>query len=346
MSSQASPLFWFRNIALGLLALILLLALAGALYQAVGNWRDSRRFPQQGKLFQAGSVKLNIDCSGAIVEGKPTIILESSGASPGRVWAKVQPEIAKFSRVCSYDRAGLGWSEPATTPRTRQQEAEELRLLLAAAGERAPYVMVGISQGGLTVQAFTHKYPDLVAGVVLVDASHPDTDKRTVAVLSKAGAEQYITFNNLLKSDAAKQQSIWSARLGLTRLLTPANDKLDEEINYLSGQLKAIETCFEEFKLYDESADKIRTIGNLGDRPLIVLTGGKEEGGFYASPQDQAAAKKLWVYELQKEMAGLSTRGQQVIVPDSGHMIPFDKPMAVVKAVKEVWEQACADLAQ
>ena len=340
MPTTSKLFLWTRRTVTAVVIFIVALALIGALFQAIGNWRDARRFPQKGKLVQAGSVKLNIDCSGTREKGKPIVVLESAGGSPGRVWAKVQPEIAKFARVCSYDRAGLGWSEPAATTRTRQQEAEELKLLLAAAGEVGPYVMVGVSQGGLTVQAFAYKYPDDVAGVVLVDASHPDTDKRTVEVLSKPEAQQYIALNKLLKSDSFKFQTVWSARLGLSRLLTPAKDKLDEELNYLSWQMKAIDTNFAEYKLYQDSADKIRMTGNLGDKPLIVLTGGKVDEGFYTSPADVAATQSLWINEIQKGMAQLSTRGKQVIVPDSGHMIPFDKPSAVVSAIREVWEQS------
>jgi pimeloyl-ACP methyl ester carboxylesterase len=339
-------LIWTRRTVIAVIILIVGLALIGALYQAIGNWRDARRFPQKGKLVQAGSVKLNIDCSGTRVSGKPIVVLESAAGSPGRVWAKVQPEIAKFARVCSYDRAGLGWSDPATTPRTRQQEAEELKLLLTAAGENGPYIMAGFSQGGLTVQAFASQYPADVAGVVLVDASHPDNEKRTAEVLSKPAAEQWVALNDLLKSDAFKFQVVWSARLGLSRLVTPSKDELDEELNYLSWKMKAIDTTFAEYKLYQESADKIRVTGNLGDRPLIVLTGGKVDQGFYDSPSDIAATQRLWSHEIQKGMAGLSTRGKQVIVPDSGHMIPFDKPAAVVSAIREVWDQAIADLSK
>ncbi len=110
------------------------------------------------------------------------------------------------------------------------------------------------------------------------------------------------------------------------------------EVNYLSWQPKAIDTIFSESKFYDESADKIRAAGRLGDRPLIVLTGKIDEGAF-ESASDQAAVQKMWFDELQKDMAWLSSNGKQIIVPDAGHFIQFDKPDAVVSAVREVWEQ-------
>lgn len=336
---------WCFRLITTLVLLVIGLACAGALYQAIGNWNDARRFPQRGKLVQAGSVKLNIDCSGTRAEDKPIVVLESSGGSPARVWAKVQPDIAKFTRVCSYDRAGLGWSEPSTTPRTREHEAEELKLLLMAANETGPYVMAGVSQGGLTIQAFTHKYPDDVAAVVLVDASHPDMDKRAQEVLSKEEADNYRNFDKALKSDSAKFANIWANRLGITRLLTPSKDDLDDEINYLSWQTKSVNTFFEEFKLYDESLEKIRATGNLGDRPLIVLTAGIGDN-MTKSPADAAAMQKLWIDELQKSLVALSTQGKQIIVPDSGHMIPIDKPEAVVSAIREVWEQAQTKLSE
>jgi pimeloyl-ACP methyl ester carboxylesterase len=324
------------RLILALIVLIAFIACIGAMYQAIENWKDARRFPQKGKLIQAGEIKLNIDCSG---EGKPTVILESAGAFPARAWVKVQPEVAKFARVCSYDRAGYGWSEPSLTPRTMQQEADELKLLLQAAGEDGPYVLVGHSQGGLNVRAFAHKYPVDVAGVVLVDASHPDFDKRILEVLSVKAREQYISDDRLINSELGKFLSVWMVRLGITRLVTPKADELSQEINYLSWQTKTIKAFSSEIELFEKSAEQIRASGNLGDRPLIVLTAGKVDEEIYESQADVTAVQKLWVEVLQKDLVKLSSKGKQIVIADSGHLIPQEKPEAVVSAIKEVLEQ-------
>jgi pimeloyl-ACP methyl ester carboxylesterase len=330
---------WGLWSVLTLTLLIAVLACAGAIYQAFGTWRDARRFPQTGSLVQAGALKLNIDCSGS---GKPTVILESAGSVPARGWAKVQPEIAKFTRVCSYDRAGYGWSEPSLQPRTMEQEAEELKRLLQAAGETGPYILVGHSQGGFNVRAFAHKYPGDVAGMVLVDASHPDTQARTLEVLSKEARDQYMAAERLVNSKLGQHLSIWAMRLGITRMVTPKGDELEQEINYLSWQTKALKAFLDETALFEKSTAQIRAAGNLGDRPLIVLTAGKVDEGIYDNPADAAAAQKVWVDVLQKDLVGLSSRGKQIIVADSGHMIPMERPEAVVSAIREIWERTKA----
>jgi pimeloyl-ACP methyl ester carboxylesterase len=326
----------FLMIIMGLVLLALALAAAGAAYQALENWNDARRFPQKGRLVQAGPIKLNIDCSG---EGKPTVILESAGGVPARGWAKVQPEVAKFTRVCSYDRAGYGWSESGPQPRTMVQEAKELKLLLQAAGEVGPYVMVGHSQGGFNVQAFAHLFPDDVVGAVLVDASHPDTIQRTAEVLSKPERDRLLADVKLFQSSWFKTSQVWLARLGITRLIVPAPDELSREINYLMMRTKGIEAFADELAVDETSAAQIRAAGTLGELPLIVLTAGKSSDGIYSSETDGAAERRVWVDGIQAELAKLSSRGKQIIVTDSDHMIPTERPEAVVSAIRDVWEQ-------
>src|SRR4051812_25247994 len=167
---------WLWRCVRMLLALMILLALAGAVYQLFGNLYDPHRFPQRGRSVHAGKLRLNIDCSG---KGGPTVVLDSGMGVPGVVgWAMVQPAVAKFSRVCSYDRAGYGWSEAGRRPRTSLQIAKELRALLDAAGEKGPFIMVGHSFGGYNGRVFTGLYPNDVVGIVLVDAEHGDEKKR------------------------------------------------------------------------------------------------------------------------------------------------------------------------
>ncbi|HEV7968343.1 MAG TPA: alpha/beta hydrolase [Candidatus Acidoferrales bacterium] len=148
-------------------------AAAGAAYQAVGKLQDARRFPERGRSIalgpEFGNTSLNLDCSG---QGRPTIILDGGIGVPAVGWIKVQPEVAEFSRVCSYDRAGYGWSGVGLEPRTSVQIAKELKALVNAAGEEGPYVLVGHSFGGFNVRVFTELYPADVSGLVLVDGAH------------------------------------------------------------------------------------------------------------------------------------------------------------------------------
>src|ERR1700733_6230579 len=168
-----------RHTAIGAVVLLAILLPAGALYEWIGRSLDARRFPQQGRLVALGpsfpGVSLNINCTG---QGGPVVVLESGAGVPAVGWSLVQPDIAKFTRVCSYDRAGYGWSDRGPIPRTSLEVAKELHALLVAAGEKPPYVLVSHSLGGFNVRVYNHEYPADVAGMVLVEPSHEGQQSR------------------------------------------------------------------------------------------------------------------------------------------------------------------------
>jgi pimeloyl-ACP methyl ester carboxylesterase len=140
--------------------------LAGATYQGVATALERRKYPHPGRLVDVGGHQLHIYCRG---EGSPTVVFEAPAAAMSSVWGWVQPEVAKVTRACSYDRAGLGWSEAGDRPYDPGRVPEELHALLDAAGERAPYLLVGHSLGSAFVQRFASLYPAETAGLILVD---------------------------------------------------------------------------------------------------------------------------------------------------------------------------------
>src|SRR6266542_6487257 len=162
--------FWTRRVLLVLVIALVALGGAGAIYQAVATALDQRAYPPPGQLVDVGGYKLHISCSGT---GSPTVILEAGLANPSSIWGWIQPEVAKSTRVCAYDRAGVGWSDPGPEPRDAQHIATELHCLLQNAGIPRPYILVGWSYGGLYVRMYAGTYPDEVAGMVLLDSSHP-----------------------------------------------------------------------------------------------------------------------------------------------------------------------------
>ena len=166
---------WIRYLLAGLLILLIALVCAGTVYEAIESHRDQQMFHPPGRLVDIGGCRLHLYCTG---EGSPTVILEAGGGNPWLSWCKVQPQVASFTRVCSYDRAGLGWSDPSPRPRTAMVIAEELHALLHNAGIPGPFVLVGHSLGGMDARMFANRYPSEVAGLVLVDSSHPDQDER------------------------------------------------------------------------------------------------------------------------------------------------------------------------
>jgi pimeloyl-ACP methyl ester carboxylesterase len=147
-------------------ALLVGLAVVGALYQVVSTRRHGQRHRLPGRLIDVGGHRLHAVCQG---EGKPIVLLESGIAASSLSWTLVQPEIAKFTHVCAYDRAGLAWSDLASSPRTFARIVEELRAVLMDVAPRGPYVLVGHSFGSFVVRAYAAHFPRDVAGVVLVD---------------------------------------------------------------------------------------------------------------------------------------------------------------------------------
>jgi len=153
-----------------LLGTLVLLVVAGAIYHAIGTWRDRRRFPPTGRLVRVNARWMHIHVTG---QGTPTVVFESGMGASSLSWTLVQPQVAKFTRAVSYDRAGHGWSDAAHEPRTARQIAQELHRLLDAAGVPGPYILVGHSFGGYVNLVFADTYRKEVVGMVLVDSIHP-----------------------------------------------------------------------------------------------------------------------------------------------------------------------------
>src|SRR5262249_28852565 len=147
----------------------------GAVYQAIATQSDKRDYPPPGQLLDVGGYRLHLYCVG---QGSPTVIFEAAADMMSVDWSWIQPEIAKKTRACAYDRAGMGWSDPGPEPRDANQVSTELHTLLTHAGIAGPYVLVGHSAGGLYVRVYAAHYPEEVVGMVLVDPGHPDMPTR------------------------------------------------------------------------------------------------------------------------------------------------------------------------
>jgi pimeloyl-ACP methyl ester carboxylesterase len=327
-----------RTAAGALLFVAASLTMTGALYERIGRWHDIQRFPERGHLVQVGAIRMNIDCSG---RGSPTVILESGSGGPSVDWLMVQPEVAKFSRVCSYDRAGFGWSDPGLKPRSSLQIARELKQLLQAAGEGGPYVLVGHSMGGYDVRVYTGLYPNDVAGMVLVDASHEDQESRAPESIRKWHQDQ--------RKHAAREKFEYFLQLylGWARLMADRDTPdfwpkaFRQEEEFLTLPTKHHFATIDEDQVFSTlSAAEVRSSGKLGDRPLMVLTATKQDDvPPEIPPQDAQTEEDLWVHQLQPELARLSTHGKQIVV-ESSHEMPTEHPEIVISAIHEVWAAA------
>jgi pimeloyl-ACP methyl ester carboxylesterase len=315
---------------------LLALSAIGATYQAVATEIDKRTYPPPGELVDVNGHLMHIDCIG---EGAPTVILESGLGTMSADWANVQPQVAKTTRVCSYDRAGTGWSEIGPKPRDPRQISSELHTLLGKAGIDGPYVLVGQSFGGLYVRMYADLYPKEVAGMVLVDSSHPDMWTRlspeVVATLSppawQVGAMTFLT------------------RLGVFRLTggdmadcgLPAQECKEEQAYLRSTRYRV--TWGREMLAPDRDA-QVRATGDLGDKPLVVLSAGDHGRDLAAgvSPTALARFERTW-RTLQGELAALSTDSTHIVVERAGHStLQTDRQDARVTSaeIKEVVQAA------
>jgi pimeloyl-ACP methyl ester carboxylesterase len=307
------------DLLIGLAALISTLALVGAIYQVIATRRSERKYPPPGRLVDVGGYRLHINCSGPEgAQGGPTVVMDAGigECSPG--WSLVQPEIARFVRVCTYDRAGLGWSDTTSTARTSQQIVNELHALLSNAGIKPPYVMVGHSFGGLNVRLYTSQFPEEVVGMVLVDASHEDYSLRHVTPL-------YIKLGLLTAFSGIPR--LFAGFVVSENPIFAVDSKYPPAYRAIATSTKYLNTVRREWSVVDESWSQARSSKkSLGDRPLVVLLPTSDHELF-------PIAKKL-----QTDLAGRSTEGKLVLVENSGHHIQHDRPETVIDAVREVVE--------
>jgi len=343
---------WMRRVAKALALAFLLAAALGFTYEQIGRWQDNQHRFRIGSAVDVGGYSLNVDCSGS---GSPAVILESGGGGYGGYgWRVVQSEVATFTTVCWYDRAGEGWSDSAPTARSSATIVHDLHELLQRTPVTAPYVLVGHSIGGEYVRTYTAKFPSEVAGLVLVDSTHPDQREPPIMVSPVNRLPKVARRFLCVALPIAGRFGLIRLAMRLSPVYVPAQFNSQESAATLAmrnQRVKAFETeaaqgCTAtnggaiqtDTGSGDPEVDQAaRSAGALGDRPLIVLTAGQ-----YFKPDDPLAARQVsefhetWVHQLQPELVGLSTAGKQVIVENSDHGIPEQAPGAIVSAVQEV----------
>jgi pimeloyl-ACP methyl ester carboxylesterase len=325
---------WIKVAALGLAGLATVAVLSGATLEHLARAHTVQSFKAPGRLVDVGGGRrLQIDCRGA---GSPTVVLESGLDFYGSLaWAAVHDSIARSTRVCAYSRAGVMWSDPA--PRgafDSRNTARDLHAALLAAGESAPWIMVGHSLGGPYVMTFTATYGGEVAGVVFVDATHPgqfaQMDKaagkpmRPSATVPKVGAA--LAWTGLVRAlPSAPGPRSWPAMVS-----DAGNAFLPTSLNALAQEMDAIPATL-------ARAGELRT---LGDRPLIVLAAGRvmDADEMQANGVNIEQAQRLAVVHraIQADEATWSTRGHLEVIEDASHYIQFDRPSAVIHAVRDV----------
>ena len=309
---------------------------------AVPN-RAERGMP--GRLVDAGGFRLHLHCTGT---GTPSVVLEAALGGSSISWSLVQPSVARLTCVCSYDRAGFGWSDAGPMPRTAGRVADELRVVLDRGGVPPPYVLVGHSFGGFVMRIFAARHPSDVAGLVLVDPAHPEdwvrpAPKEQIKIdrgirLCRSGATAARFGAARLVSGLATVGLFGVAR-GLARIISRGGLSREDEgilaplwklppetrkplrlfwtqekfFAALGSQIASISTSAAE--TLDASAD------GYGDLPLVTIS--STDPGDYRLRQQEALAR-------------LSRRGRHIVASKSGHWIPLDQPQVVIDAIEQV----------
>lgn len=329
-------------------ALLLILGLAllvGLTWQAIDSASDARKYPAPGRLIDVGGYRLHIRCAG---QGGLTVVLESGIAASSLSWAVVQPHAATFTRVCSYDRAGLAWSDAARSPRTSRQIVYELHTLLEAAGIPGPYVLVGHSFGALLARAFAGRYPDQVAGLILLDPIHisewfslTPAHRRMVrgaVLMSRLGG--FLALIGIVRGCLALliggAPEIPRSFVGvfgptvaaLLGHIVEEVRKLPQDVWPVIAALWCHPKCFASMAdhlaaLPESVAEEARASDDLGNLPVVIVV------------TDGDALDRV---KRNGQLAHLSSNVTVIVASKSGHWIQLDEPDLVVSTIREVVE--------
>jgi pimeloyl-ACP methyl ester carboxylesterase len=280
---------------------ILTLAAVGGGYETVREKLDANAYPMTGQLIDVGGYRLHINCTGS---GSPTVVIQPGGGdfSSGMAW--IAPAVAAHTRVCVYDRAGRGWSEPPDSPQDASQIATDLHTLLQRAHVPGPYVLAGHSFGGLYVLTHADRYPDDVAGLVLIDATNPAT------TADPAKAEAYDIGSYDAATDRVAALGAAAARLGVVRLVGSFGygdlpPQARDEVRAKTATAGYASGWIDEFVQANASGAEAAMLTDFGDKPLVVLTAGAE-----TDPTHDAAQNKL---------AALSTNSSHRVIQGASH---------------------------
>jgi pimeloyl-ACP methyl ester carboxylesterase len=328
---------------IAVVAAVTAVALAGMLYQAVGRANDRRRFAAPGALSPVGGHRLHYRCEGT---GSPAVVLEAGIAASSLTWSRVQPAIARATRVCSYDRAGLAWSDRASSTRSMPTLVSELRQLLQHGGIPPPYVLVAHSFGALIIRGFARAHPSEVAGLVFVDPLHPEEWcdptsnqrhmlrggiflSRVGALLARLGVVRLglallsggspgapRQFSRLFGRDAAAllEHMVSEVQKLPTEVLpaVQAHWSHPKAFRGMWQHLAAMPRC---------CADLAGDVENFGNTPVVVFSAG--------------ARNPRWL-SADGSLAKASTNGRHIVSPHSGHWVHLDDPEMVVDAIRDV----------
>jgi len=278
-----------------------------------------KRYPPPGRMVDVGGRRLHILCKGP-EQGK-TVIIEGGAFASSYMYWKAQDEIAKVAHVCTYDRVGLGWSDPAPLPRSLENRIDDLHALFRNSGLKGPFVLTGHSMGGLLVRMYAQKYPADVAGLILIEPSSErvnateEAQKRSAQSAAQIG----MAFPVLAAGGEIPQLKIPNG--------PPEQGIIQRESAFRAGQDEqiAMSRLSAELQTFGD-------LGALGDKPLIVITRGKRDPGISETREKEWAESHKW-------LTSLSTKSTLIVAETSGHMVNLDQPDLFREAAHQLLEK-------
>jgi len=327
---------WGRIIGRIFLVLILLLVFgllcsAGYNRWAFHHYRSLYAAP--GKIIQVDGYNMHLYCTGS---GGPTVVLDAGLGNDALIWGLVQPQLSKLTRVCSYDRAGFGWSDPRPGVRDSNAIADQLHGLLTAGGISGPIILMGHSIAGLHMRAYAAKYRESIAGIVFVDGSTPEQLERMppeIKALQNRVAQQLRTAKILMT-------------IGLPRIMGQCGATPPKGMEAYANWYKADNACNPptiaavegEFRGIEPSAAEVMHTGPFGDLPILIFSQDPDTKQPGLSEQARLKMSKVW-YELQDGLKRLSTRSRRIIARGSSHYVQIDRAELLNSKVPEFIRQ-------
>ncbi len=324
---------WLKRGATGLLVVIVGIIVLGATYQFIATQRDQQTYLPPGQLVDVGGYKLHVHSMGEN-QGNPTVILLSCGGCMVPNWGWIQPGIAQFTRVVAYDRAGFGWSEHATIPRTADQLITELHTALEKAAIPGPYLLIGHSLGGLVARLYVTRYPAAVAGMILLDPRHPDqaTYWPEAAQVAQASEEKMVRLLG------------WLARGGVLRLTGVGYEQAKDLPPPQAAQYAALWATTQFWQSLQDQSETVaqldaeaRATHTLGDLPLIVISATTA----WLTPGAPADETRQVYTALNLEQAALSSNSLHLAVEGASHTSLVNKQadaQVIIDVVKQMIE--------
>ncbi len=305
-----------RQRAIRFATLALVLATVGTQTSDATIDNSAARPIAPGTFIWVGSHRLHLNCVG---RGSPTVIFDSGLGGSSLDWVRVQPLVASFTRACSYDRAGYGWSDPGPPPRDSANISSELKSLLGNASVPAPYVLVGHSFGGFNVRLYSHNNPEQVAGLVLVDSSHEDQFRRfeEAGVGSTAPRNHSFVVHDVFQLPSALPEEV-----------VPV-------VQLFAATRRSRLTFRNELEHLRSSARQLR-IAELPNTPVVVIS--HRIDGTTAS-SSEAKRAEIWM-DMQSDLAHRAARGKHVISATDDHYIQLSQPQLIVDSIRDVIERS------